>query len=154
MKANPMKHRGIKEKLFLLDDSTLSQQEKDQVVAHTEVCGECRKTFERLTKIHRALSSMPQPAPIPLFVEQVMQGLEPAETELISDRRFLFPRWVAPIVGYAFALVLMVMAIVSREAPIDTKSYLLADLPEGARWTFSYEIPDPQSLLATTAEEP
>ncbi len=151
-----MDHEAIKERLLLLNDREWAEGERQEITAHLQSCIECRKTLERWQRIQSVLARSQRLGPSEVFVDGVMSRLaarEAAQEQGTLRRPWAFPNWLFPALGYGFAFLLMMIAIESREAPMNTAAVLLADVPRSSQWTFVHEQPDFNQLLGATKED-
>ncbi len=151
-----MVHEIIKEKLWMFYDPELSESDRKQIASHLESCRECRRALERWQKIQGVLSRPQDRPPSEVFVGEVMNrlaapeaGREPGR----ASRQWELPQWLFPALGYGFAFFLMMVAIETRQAPVNTEAVLLADVPSSTQWTFAKEQPDVHQLWSSVKED-
>lgn len=127
-----MKHDEAKERLFAFHDGELAAGERREVEVHLETCAECRRELAVWKKVAGAFF---RPVPVQsseAFVQGVMEKLREVEEPLPALRDRLFPRWLVPAMGFAFAVMLFTLALPVRETSVSAESLLLADGREGA----------------------
>ncbi|MFA6600977.1 MAG: zf-HC2 domain-containing protein [Candidatus Omnitrophota bacterium] len=149
-----MDHRAIKEKLLLYPDRALSESELSELEKHLGGCEECRQQLGRLQGLSRMLGGSAAVAPSETFTSKVMERIRSLEeTPRAGWIPVLWPRWVMPALGYAFAVALMTVAIAHR-VPFETGDPLsLAGVAPAEAWVLSGQAPDMQTLVGITMEE-
>ncbi len=148
-----MDHQNIKEKLWAYRDFEISGPEQQEIFTHLQSCRECSFELNRLQTLGTKLKRIALAAPSEFFVRKVMDRLGDLEEAAKPMLKWAFMDWLLPLTGYAFAFFLMFLAISHREAPVNASAVLLADVPQGAQWTFSSEAPDINKLLGVQGED-
>lgn len=148
-----MNHKKIQEKLSAFREGELEGRERQEIAGHLSQCGECRLRLEQWGRIRAVLSQAAVTGDGENFVEQTMVRLQALDREAAPAFRvsFQLPKWLYPAVGYAFALMMVFVAIIAREPILNveanTETVLLSDVPQDAQWTFSGETPGINELF-------
>ena len=141
-----MNHENIKEKLLAFYDKELLEAERQELKEHVTSCQECAEILKRWEAASSALSKIKLPEESDFFVRRVMNRIDELERPVVPEPKVSWiPRWVAPVFGYGFAVILMILAISYREPAWSTEAVLIADMPQESQWMFSAE--DPESTM-------
>jgi anti-sigma factor RsiW len=83
-----MNHSLMKEKIYLLPDTDLPDQEKEELLAHLQVCRECRHSLAEWRNISPALKEINLVPESPYFLQKTMlkinTGAKPSNTNFLS----------------------------------------------------------------------
>lgn len=154
-----MDHKTIKDNLFSVYDPETGNAERQEILSHCKTCDECRARMIQWDKLRQIFSKSDTLEASPSFVNSVMAHLpEKTWEDIPSESRNLFPQikiphWLLMPLGYGFAIILMFIAIVSRQTPVTAESILLADLPASSQWTVASETPNTDQIFSLSKEE-
>jgi len=151
-----MDHQKIQEMLLTLDSPGLSPGEQREVMAHVQVCDECRGLLTRLESIQGVFAPVSMVTAPQGIVDRVLERLAhlevPAAKPLLSFRPLV--EWLYPALGYVFALLLMVTAIAHWEPYLktnpSTEEVLLSSIPQEEQLFFAKEPPSIHHYLMVT----
>jgi anti-sigma factor RsiW len=148
-----MNHQKIREQIFLLGDPELPAEESAALRKHLETCAQCREISGQWRKLREVFRQAPAVRPSAAFTANVMRRLEaPAENMWAKALSIFRADWVMPAVGYAFAVLLMGIAIAHR-APLENMDQgLLSGAAPSEEWVVSGDSPDMRQLLGITME--
>ena len=151
-----MDHRMAHELVWMLEDQELSQTQRQEVLAHVETCGECSTRLTQWRAAQRLITRVWHPDSSEAFVASVMGRLPSASSPSLRPARVRWsvPWWLVQQIGMGVAGFVLAIGLVAQRPPIPvtTETLLMAGSPEGARWEFSRQIPDPALLLDVTKE--
>lgn len=144
-------HDDIQEKLLSLMDPELNPSEKAELLAHLQVCAECRDFSARWEATRAPFSKVKNPQPSEDFVLKVMQKIEDWEEPAPAKNYFSWDNWAIPAMGYAVAIALMVIVLNQPSYAENTESVLLASVSPVEQKLLSSETTD--SLILPSLEE-
>ncbi len=149
-----MDHRTIQDKLFLLGDGELPENERRILLSHLNDCGECATLILQWRKVQETLGPASLPEPSEVFVYSVLDRLEPhrAPEPIFNPQRLA--GWLLPRLSLGLTAILVTLMLIRPQTVIATESLLLARSPEGSDWEFSRESPDVELLFSQPQEAP
>ncbi len=148
-----MNHQKIKEKIFLLGDPELPAEESAVVRKHLEGCAQCREVFGHWERSREVFRQVPAVEPSAAFTASVMRRLDAPAGNMRKKILSIFRAdWVMPTVGYAFAVLLMGIAIAHRAPMENIDQGLLSGAAPSEQWVVSGDNPDMSQLLGITME--
>jgi hypothetical protein len=148
-----MDHQKIQTLLLTLDFPGLSPEEHRKAMAHIQECAECRGLFVRWERIQGVLSSAGAVTAPEGMVHKVMGRLADLEADAGEPAAIFrpLPQWLYPSLGYAFAFLLMFVAIAHWEpylnASPSTETVLLSSIPQGEQSFYAQEPPEIDHLF-------
>jgi len=110
-----MNHEKAKEVLSDFREGELSDEEKDALVLHLAVCGECRRILAEFKQTGNAFFPvLPKPDEFETqaFVQRVMGGI-PEEQALIPLKRLI------PALGFSFAVFLLSFMPLTKDSAVE-----------------------------------
>ncbi len=149
-----MDHKTIQDKLFLLADGELPENERQAIVSHLDDCGECAGLILQWRKVQETLGPASLPEPSEVFVFTVLDRLEPRRRPepILNPRRLA--AWLLPRLSLGLTALLISLMLIRPQVVIATESLLLARSPEGDSWEFSPESPDVGLLFGQPRDTP
>ena len=99
-------------------DGQLPERERAALEGHLRTCGPCRSELSRLRSLRSMLADLPAPPAAPGALEAILRAAVRAPP--VARRRWQAPRWFAPGLGLAAALVLAIGVRVGAPGPART----------------------------------
>lgn len=145
-------HDRLKEQLFALYDGELPEADRPPLLAHLGDCTECRQLDKHWRAIATTFFRPPQQAAPAQLAARIMARLEPEASKPFWALDF---RWLAPALGAALALLVLVVAQPGERTPPSTEALLLADGNDNGttEWMLLREPADQDDLLAFVMEK-
>lgn len=148
-----MDHQKIQEMLLTLDSPGLSPGVQREVMAHVQVCDQCRGLLTRLGNIQGIFAPVSLVTAPQGMADRVLERLTHLEASAAKPQLSFRPlvEWLYPALGYVFALLLMVTAIAHWEPYLkmnpNTEEVLLSSIPQEEQLFFAKEPPSIHRLM-------
>jgi anti-sigma factor RsiW len=150
-----MDHQKIQALLLTTDSPELSPEERREVAAHLQACRDCGGLAARWERIHGMFAHVSAVPPPPGMADKIMKRLADLEASDVEPQAVRRPwvQWLFPTLGYAFAFLLMFVAIAHWEpylkANPTTETVLLSSIPQGDQLFFAKDPPEVNHLYVT-----
>jgi len=148
-----MNHAQIKDKLAFFYDPEMPIAERSEIEFHLKSCLECQasiKQFDSARSVFRGAKPSLNPE---WFIGSVMRQIRALEAENAAQKPSILPDWLAPLLGYGFALFLMFFVITHKDTAVSAESVLLLDVPQSSSWAFLESNPGINELFEIPQED-